>query len=536
LPNVGLSTGSLASPTAFSLSSKSATLFLAALAAVVLAGIAIRLVCVRDSLWADEIASLYFAHEPLANLWSDWMRRETNPPLYYTALKAWMYLMGEESDQNLRLLSLAYSCGAIVMAGVLGKRVAGPWAGLAAAALMAVSPAQVHYGVEVRAFAQAQLMALIALWGAIAFFSSSSFSSFRPVERNLGLGLYVGGTIAAIYSHTVLVLLPVFINACAFVWLGMRWRDDRRLWPSWIGANGLVLAASGWWLSITIWQLYNARNLDWIARPTASSIAEQLQGIYGSGAPFPDLPLLGGIAILVAAAISIVALIVMIRRYFRDTPILLAVCAVGAPGALFLLSFIKPVMIARAFFWAGGSFLISVAIGLRAMANRSVAGTFLGCLLALNLAGTFSMIGREDGEPYRQVAEDLSRREPGTVVIADSVETGLALQRYCPWGDCAFDLRAVEGWETWTADVAMQRISARQIPAILSCEGEVYTVQRPMGEAKRYVSDSAGIRRDLSDRYGLESYLKVTRLNAISSSRSQGSSSSRFPGSACARS
>lgn len=493
--------------------------FAAVLAVIVLIGISIRLLCARNSLWIDEIASFHFAHQPLSHLWTDWMRRETNPPLYYTALKGWMALTGGESDQQLRLLSLVYGCGAIGVAGLLGKKIAGPWAGLAAAALMAVSPSQVHYSVEVRAFAQSQFGALIALFGAISFLSASTVA-----ERRAALGLYVAGAVVAIYSHTTLLLMPVLINIGALVWLWRQGEGARRQWPGWIGANLLILLAAGWWLSITIWQMSHARNLDWIGLPTLAGVTRQLLTIYGPAALIFRAAWLDQMATLLASVIMIAALATMAWRYRRAPALLLVICAVGAPVALFLLSFVKPVMIPRAFFWAGGPLMLCIAIGLASIANRKVALTLLGLLLAISFAGTASMVDRADGEPFKQIVEDLAQHDPSAVVIANSMDSGLALQRYCRLADCSLDIRSVAGPETWTRDIAMPRIAETAIPALLACAGKLYTVQRSFGAEKMYVPADMGTHHNLSSRYGPANYLKVARLDSIVPTGAEGRS------------
>lgn len=481
--------------------------FPAALAAIILLGLALRLLCARDSLWVDEVASTHFAGQPLSNLWSDWMRRETNPPLYYSVLKGWIALVGDGSDVMLRWLSLAYGTAAMALAGLLGRRIAGPWAGLAAAALMAITPSQVHYSLEVRGFGQAQLAALVALYGAIGFFSAT-----RPRERWLSLGLYVAGTIAALHSHTITILLPALVNGWALLWMAARRHEAPQPWRSWIGANALILAASSWWLSVTWWQLRHARNLDWIEKPTLAKAAEQVQIAYGPDWPaLPPLP--QDAAVLAAMVITVAAMIAMALRYRRSPVLLLALCAAGAPCLLFLLSQAKPVMIPRAFFWASGPFLITVALGLAALGRPRLANGLLALLLAINLSGTWSMIGRADGEPFRRVVADLSG-QPDALLVADTMETGLALQRYCARTHCPLEIVALAGRESWTAGAPMRRIDARDMPALLACERHLYTLQRPLGAEKSYVPASLVLKHDLSGRYGPGNYLKVARLDS----------------------
>jgi uncharacterized membrane protein len=45
-------------------------------------------------LWFDDLASLFYAAQPLERLWSSWMVRETTPSLYYALLRGWCDLLG----------------------------------------------------------------------------------------------------------------------------------------------------------------------------------------------------------------------------------------------------------------------------------------------------------------------------------------------------------------------------------------------------------------------------------------------------------
>lgn len=482
----------------------------AILAALLILGIMIRLLCAHQSLWIDEIASVNFADQPLSNLWSDWMRRETNPPLYYTILKGWTQLIGPAyGDQGLRSLSILYGCGSTILAYFLGRKVAGNWAGLAAAALMTVSPAQVHYSLELRAFAQAQFAALAAILCAIHFLEARTVS-----ERWAAGVLYVISTVAALYSHTTVALLPLLVNLGAIWWIIAK-RKSSDLLKTWIAANLVIILAWIWWLSITLWQVRWARNLDWIVAPTLSGAANQMLMINGPGSPFPQWPAVEMFLTTSVVAVTAIALGRMIWRCRERPALILAICAIGAPCLLFLISSVKPVMIARAFFWTGGAMLVCVAIGLADIRNRTIGLTLFALLFCANLAGSLAMVGRADGEPYEQIVMDLKRQAPNATVITDSMETALALKRYCAEEACSLSIFSVRGRESWTADIPFARIEPARIPALLRCAGTIFTVQRPLGAEKSFVPAALASRRDLSLRYGLASYIKVAQLLAL---------------------
>ena len=96
----------------------------AILGAILLAAAALRIATADYALWFDEFASLVFAHQPLDHLWSGWMARESNPPLYYTLLKGWIALVGE-GDVALRLLSILIGLAGIATAWSIARRLGG---------------------------------------------------------------------------------------------------------------------------------------------------------------------------------------------------------------------------------------------------------------------------------------------------------------------------------------------------------------------------------------------------------------------------
>src|ERR1700743_3860512 len=103
------------------------------LAFILLFAFALRLATADYGLWLDEIASVTFAKMPLADLWGDFIRRENNPPLYYTLLHFWIIPFGT-GDMAVKALSavigtagifFSYLCARLLT----GQRRAGLYAG-----------------------------------------------------------------------------------------------------------------------------------------------------------------------------------------------------------------------------------------------------------------------------------------------------------------------------------------------------------------------------------------------------------------------
>ncbi|MDB5643192.1 MAG: hypothetical protein JWN07_2509, partial [Hyphomicrobiales bacterium] len=161
---------------------------------IVAAAFALRIWGERESMFIDEIASVHFARVPIATLWSDWMVRETNPPLFYALLGLWTDAVGD-SDFAMRILPIIFSCAGIVLIFLLGTRLFNVTTGLTAAALTAVSAQNVFFGQQVRGYSLgytaslAVFLACVMLRISIVGVSESAFlrrgacSSFRTWWR-----------------------------------------------------------------------------------------------------------------------------------------------------------------------------------------------------------------------------------------------------------------------------------------------------------------------------------------------------------------
>lgn len=131
---------------------------LSAAAAVVVAGIALRLAA-RSDLWLDEALSVHIAALPLGDM-VDALRRDGHPPLYYLLLHGWMSLFGE-GDEAVRSLSGVFAIATLPVIWVAARRYGGPGASVAALVLLATNPFAIRYATEARMYALVSLLALV---------------------------------------------------------------------------------------------------------------------------------------------------------------------------------------------------------------------------------------------------------------------------------------------------------------------------------------------------------------------------------------
>ncbi|MDX8477817.1 hypothetical protein RFN28_04895 [Mesorhizobium sp. VK24D] len=129
-----------------------------AVAAIVAAGLVLRLLGARGDLWLDEIWSLVLL-EPLTSIDQIFWRINHDNNHFLNSL--YLYLAGPDALPLLqRGLSIALGVGAIVAAGAAAR---GRWAAVVTSLLFAISYPMVHYGSEARGYAGLVLFTLLSI-------------------------------------------------------------------------------------------------------------------------------------------------------------------------------------------------------------------------------------------------------------------------------------------------------------------------------------------------------------------------------------
>ncbi|WP_133765382.1 glycosyltransferase family 39 protein [Amnibacterium kyonggiense] len=130
---------------------------LVGLAAAGIAGVQVG----RPAPWRDEVASIAMAQRDWGPFWATIAHVDAVHALYYAGLHLWFAVV-PYSPTTLRLPSVAAAAGTAALLVVLGRRLAGPRAGIAAGALSAVLPAMIWAGGEGRSSALTALLATAA--------------------------------------------------------------------------------------------------------------------------------------------------------------------------------------------------------------------------------------------------------------------------------------------------------------------------------------------------------------------------------------
>jgi hypothetical protein len=202
-----------------------------ALAAAFAAGAAARVwVAFARPLWADEIFTLTLARRSAPEILAA-LRVDSGPPLHYLAAHALLlpFPSPGPGDLVVRLLSLVASLVHLPLLVLVGRRLGRREAGVLAAALYAVFPLAVLYGVEGRGYVLASLLVLLAFERALVLRERPRFGT--------GAALALCAA-AAVLTH-YLAVFPV--AALALLALDARPATRRMLLFS--GSAAVLLAA-----------------------------------------------------------------------------------------------------------------------------------------------------------------------------------------------------------------------------------------------------------------------------------------------------
>jgi uncharacterized membrane protein len=240
-----------------------------AVAIATVVAMVLRLALANYSFWYDEYASLIFADEPLSRLWSSWMVRETNPPLFYSVLRVWEAVFGQ-SYLTLRVLPVVAGTLGLGVIAAIAWLAYGRRAALPVVVIVGLSAGHIWTSQLLRAYIFGMDGVLISLLGLIVLIRD-------PSRRVSGYGLYIAGALLAIYSHTTLLLWPAVATAAFF---GVHHADLRqRRWRSFVplvGANLIVALGAAWWIAITIEQMaVSTDNIGWL-KPMSFANYKQL--------------------------------------------------------------------------------------------------------------------------------------------------------------------------------------------------------------------------------------------------------------------
>jgi len=211
--------------------------------AILIFGLALRLVAINQSLWLDEaIGALVVRDYSYAGILNNFMRFDNHPPLYYLTLKFWTDIFGY-SEVSLRFPSIIFGIATIYLAFLIARKISnGKLKGFPeiTAIILATSQFHIYYSQEARMYSMA------------AFFSSAAIYSFintfKKDSDKWWILFSVSITILLFTDYAPVFLLPVF-------WLYGYLMKRNKIWRLKFIASHITLLIFGYfWLPTFLYQ------------------------------------------------------------------------------------------------------------------------------------------------------------------------------------------------------------------------------------------------------------------------------------------
>jgi hypothetical protein len=402
---------------------------LLAVLATTAAGLLLRLLAIGVvSFWSDEVFSVFWVRNDLAFLWTTGLEIETNPPLYYTLLKGWVAIFGD-SEAGARSLSAVLSAAAIPVVFLLGRELAGGRAGLLAAILFAVTPVQIHYAQEARAYA------LLVLLAAATMLSLVRLVRLARLHRPLAgaLALYVASASLLLYAHATAPFILGALGLAALFCLA-RPGEWRQALPRFLLANAVVALAAAPQFGAMLTQMGRA-DVAWIPAPSLPGLITLVDVLLVD--PFTPQASFRLASVLAAAlGLSLAAALALALARKPRAGDRLAGFLIIAPAsfvaASILVSLKVPFLIPRVAIWLSVPLCVLLAILFLAPAPRlprAAVGIALVAAWSVGLHGVYARAA-DFTEDWRGLSASLAARvSPADLVVVGpgTIPTGIAL-------------------------------------------------------------------------------------------------------------
>lgn len=378
------------------------------------------------SLWLDEAFSVSFARQPWPQFLRTMWHGEANMAAYYVLLKGWLHF--GDSEFWLRSSAALAGIATIVATAVFAKRFLSRTAGWLAAALLAVHAFHIQYSQELRSYS---LLALLLVLSAYAFLSALE----APGEAWWWIA-YVVFSALAVYAQ----VFAVFVLASQ--WLVLTPARIKR-----IGWARPIAVVAGLGICVApmaaVLVLENKGQIDWVPRPSVSSVLEILQDIAGASANQPITTRSASLLLLYFAAwASSLAILRKDRENAKpdQTPqpatALIAWWLFFAFATMLLLSFKKPIFYPRYLFLCVPAAVLLAGQGLAALEHRGSAARAISACLFAGMMALSCLSTRDYFSSFRAYGHDW--RDATDYVLAHQ-NAGDAAVIYAFSGHRAFD-------------------------------------------------------------------------------------------------
>jgi Dolichyl-phosphate-mannose-protein mannosyltransferase len=374
----------------------------------------VRLAQMHQSLYGDEVLALHeiVGHTLLGTVRAVRGGAESSPPLFFVL--AWISAKLGDPTVLIRLPSLAFGTATIPVVYLLGRETVGRAAGVLGAAMLAMSPFALYYGVEARPYATLAFLSALSTLALVL--------AVRKRQRRWWL-LYAFAAAAAAYTHYT----AVFVLATQGAWSLWACRDRPRE-P--VLANLLAVVLFLPWLpsvhgsQLGLYGLLEPLTAGHVLRDLAQPIVGYPYAPLGAIPTIPGLSLIGAFAVAGLVALLVdhrAQLSADLRDSFSraDGRWLITLLALATPvGLLLYSSQVTDIWGSRSLYASAPTGVILLAGLLLAIPQKARAVAVVITLGAL-VFGTIRAISPRYARPqFREVAEIIDRDpRPGDPVV-----------------------------------------------------------------------------------------------------------------------
>ncbi|MBA3301808.1 MAG: glycosyltransferase family 39 protein [Thermoleophilaceae bacterium] len=385
-----------------------------ALAALVALAAALRFPTLGvQSYWFDETVTANLLDKSLGDLLRAIPDSESTPPLYYVLAWLWAKLFGT-GEGALRTLSALAGTATVPVAYAAGKRLVHERAGLAAAALTAVSPFLVWYSQEARAYA------LLTLLTALAFLFFLKARE-EPTARHLAAWAALSALALATHYFALFLVLPMAAL------LPLDAPSRRRT----LTAIGAVVAAGLALLPLALDQASN-KGADFIASSGLPSRVAQVPKQFLIAYDAPGETLLAIAAALIAAAAIALLLTRGDQRERRGAKLAAGIIA-AAVGIPFVLAIVDiDYLLARNLIAVWLPAALVVATGLAAARAKRAGAVLVALYAAMSITAVLAVAvdERYQRDDWREAAEQLGPPAGTRAIVVTPGSGRLPMERY----------------------------------------------------------------------------------------------------------
>lgn len=340
----------------------------------------------RRTMAADEATSYFIAQLDLAGFWESLRTSEANGSLFYLALRFWRYLGG--SEWLLRALPALFAAAAVPLLFAIARRLFNSRIAAVAGLLMAVNSFFVAHGQEARSYSLALLLVTL---------STYLFVRCLEKERTWAWPVYVLVSAFAIYAHFFSAFVVAVHFGVALV------RNHGR---DWYGRVALTYCALVVLIGpLVYFVLFNdVGQVDWIPDPTPKQFLDTARALTGARIEA------AGLALIAVAVIGVV-LAAARTRSDRWRLVLIAGWLVVPLVGAYLISLVKPLLVARYLLIALPGLALSLAVVINELRLRLAQAVLFVAVVAFSVHGLAEWYSGSMGLPWDSWARVVAERE-----------------------------------------------------------------------------------------------------------------------------